>query len=103
MKLNSNASYLYPVRGKTWNYILGKLGFHATAPIHLLQSFQQAAYAFLSQIAGVQLLILWRTQSWKFMLEETSVDHPVQDHFSSQGQLEQVAQGHVQFGFKYVQ
>lgn len=34
-------------------------------------------------------------ESYKFMLEGTSVDHAVQDPCSSQGQLQQVAQGHL--------
>jgi len=42
MKLTRNACYLNPVKRKTWNDILGKPGFHATATTHLLQSFQQA-------------------------------------------------------------
>lgn len=39
------------------------------------------------------------SESYKFALEGTSVDHPVQDPCSSQGQLELAAQGHVQFSF----
>lgn len=100
MKLNSNTSYLHPVRGKTLNYIYASLGgFHATATIHLLQSFH-----LVPSCHKLQMFNLWYcgglAESSKLMLERTSVGHPVQDPCSNHRQPEQAAQGHIQFSFE---